>query len=237
MSLRRADDEAGYVLHTRPYRETSLIVEAFTRSRGRVALVARGARRPRSSMRGQLLAFRLLRLSWSARGELGTLRCVEWGGAQAALAGTSLMCGFYLNELVLRLVPRDDPHEALFDAYGEAVHALARGEDPEAVLRPFEHRLLVELGYAPLLEHEAGSGLAIDALRRYRYDPERGPLPAANGAADTVLGQTLLDLARGEYRRAQTRDEVKRLLRELIAYRLGGRPLHTREILRELLRL
>jgi len=101
---KRADHEPGYVLHTYPYKETSLIVEAFTRRHGRVALLARGARRPRSAMRGVLLAFHPLRLTWTASAELGTLISAEWSGGQGALAGTGLMCGFYLNELLLRLL-------------------------------------------------------------------------------------------------------------------------------------
>src|SRR5436309_14070060 len=119
----RADHEPGYVLHTYAYKETSLIVEAFTRRHGRVALLARGARRPRSAMRGVLLSFHPLRLTWSVSAELGNLINAEWGGALQAgfgqLSGRALMCGFYLNELVLRLLPRDDAHEALFDAYSQ----------------------------------------------------------------------------------------------------------------------
>src|SRR4051794_16574450 len=152
---RRADDEPGYVLHTYPYKETSLIVEAFTRRFGRVGLLARGARRPRSAMRGVLLSFHPLRLTWSASTELGTLLSAEWAGGQAPLAGRGLMCGFYVNELIMRLLPREDPHEALFDFYHQSLHALAQtpaaaaGADYAPALRSFEKRLLGELGYAP----------------------------------------------------------------------------------------
>src|SRR5262245_61996144 len=110
MSKRRADHQPGYVLHTYAYKETSLIVEAFTRAFGRVALLARGARRPRSAMRGVLLSFHPLRLGWSGSVEMGNLISAEWSGALPLLAGRGLMCGFYLNELLLRLLPRDDPH-------------------------------------------------------------------------------------------------------------------------------
>jgi len=233
---RRADHEPGYVLHTYPYKETSLIVEAFTRGFGRVALLARGARRPRSAMRGVLLSFHPLRLGWSASAELGTLIAAEWSGALQPLAGRALMCGFYLNELLLRLLPRDDPHEALFDCYGEALGALARGTARASVLRSFEKRLLAELGYAPLLEREAASGAPIEPGRRYVYEPDRGPMPTnqpTNG--DLVIsGQTLLDLAAGEYDRPETRDEARMLLRALIGQRLHGQTLHTRAVLREL---
>src|SRR5213082_2519185 len=159
---KRADHQAGYVLHTYPYKETSLIVEAFTRQHGRMSLLARGARRPRSAMRGVLLAFHPLRLGWSGSAELSNLMQAEWGGAlQPAfrpLAGHGLMCGFYLNELILRLLPREDPHEALYDAYGDALARLSAGDAFPAVLRSFEKRLLAELGYAPLFDRDAATG-------------------------------------------------------------------------------
>jgi len=236
MTRRRTEREPAFVLHSYPYKETSLIVEAFTRHRGRVGLLARGARRPRSAIRGTLLAFHPLRLSWSASTELGTLTAAEWSGGQAALAGPGLMCGFYINELLLKLLPREDAHEALFDAYAGSVARLSAREDHASVLRGFERRLLTELGYAPLLERDAGSGLPVDPARRYAYEPERGPLVAESAAGQslTVGGQTLLDIARDDYSRADTRDEARRLMRWLIAARLAGQTLHTREVLREL---
>lgn len=231
---RRADHQPSYVLHTYAYKETSLIVEAFTRAFGRVALLARGARRPRSAMRGVLLAFHPLRLGWSASAELGNLISAEWSGALQPLAGKALMCGFYLNELLLRLLPRDDPHEALFDAYADALRGLSSGAHAP-VLRAFEKRLLAELGYAPMLEHEAASGAPIDPARRYVYEPDRGPMPTRNATSElSVSGQTLLDLARDEYDRPETRDEARVLLRTLIGQRLHGQVLHTRAVLLEL---
>ena len=234
---RRADHEPGYVLHTYPYKETSLIVEAFTRGFGRVALLARGARRPRSAMRGVLLSFHPLRLGWSGgvsnEASLGNLIAAEWSGALQPLTGRALMCGFYLNELVLRLLPRDDPHEALFDVYGESLRALSQTTNHASVLRAFEKRLLAELGYAPLFEREAASGAPIDPSRRYVYEPDRGP--SLGGSGDLVVsGQTLLDLAADEYSRPETRDEARMLLRALIGQRLHGQVLHTRTVLREL---
>src|SRR5580765_1888303 len=135
---RRAELEPGFVLHAYPYKETSLIVEAFTRRFGRVSLLARGARRPRSAMRGVLLSFQALSLSWSASAELGTLLRAEWSGALLPLRGRGLMCGFYLNELLLRLLPRDDAHEALFDFYSESLKELAGTSSHAPVLRCFE---------------------------------------------------------------------------------------------------
>ncbi|HEX7055205.1 MAG TPA: DNA repair protein RecO [Burkholderiales bacterium] len=234
MSRRRADHEPGYVLHTYPYKETSLIVEAFTRRHGRVALLARGARRPRSALRGMLLSFQPLQLAWSGSGELATLIRADWGGARHALSGSALMCGFYVNELMLRLLPREDAHEALFDHYAAALAGLSAGDAHPAVLRGFEKRLLAELGYAPLLDREALTGAPIDPGGRYRYEPDRGPVRALNGAEATVSGRTLLDLAADDYTRPQTRDEARLLMRTLIGQRLHGQVLHTRAILMEL---
>ena len=230
------------MLHTYPYKETSLIVEAFTRRFGRVALLARGARRPRSAMRGVLLSFHPLRLSWSGSADLANLVGAEWAGGIPLLGGRGLMCGFYVNELLLRLLPRDDPHENLFDVYAGALAGLA-SQEVSAVLRDFEKRLLAELGYAPLLETDAASR-PIDPERMYSYEPDRGPMPAnGNGQGQRgvdrgvnllVSGRTLLDVAAGDYARAETRDEARALMRALIGERLHGQSLHTRSILMEL---
>jgi len=232
---RRADQEPGYVLHTYPYKETSLIVEAFTRGHGRVAVLARGARRPRSAMRGVLLSFHALRLGWSGAGELATLMQTEWAGGAQLLGGRGLMCGFYLNELLLRLLAREDPHEALFDHYDDALLRLAVETDFASILRNFEKRMLAELGYAPLLEHDAASR-PIDPAARYVYEPERGPMLLSNSISKeaSVSGQTLLDVAADDYQRLETRDEARALMRALIAQRLHGQELHTRAILRDL---
>jgi len=232
---RRVDHEPGYVLHTYAYKETSLIVEAFTRRFGRVALLARGARRPRSAMRGVLLSFHPLRLSWSGSADLANLMSAEWAGGIPLLGGRGLMCGFYVNELLLRLLPRDDPHESLFDVYAQALSGLA-SQEVSPVLRDFEKRLLGELGYAPLLETDAASR-PIEAERLYSYEPDRGPVPVNGGQRGvnvTVSGQTLLDVAAGRYARAETRDEARALMRVLIGERLHGQSLHTRSILMEL---
>src|SRR5919198_1029156 len=230
---KRADHEPGYVLHTYPYKETSLIVEAFTRRHGRVALLARGARRPRSAMRGVLLAFHPLRLGWSGSADLATLIAVEWGGGLRPLAGRALMCGFYLNELILRLLPREDPHEALFDAYGEALARLSGGDVFPAVLRSFEKRLLAEPGYAPPLDKDAATGAPIEPAGSYIYEPDRGPVRASHGDL-LISGRTLLDLAADDYTRSETRDEARYLMRALIGQRLHGQVLHTRSVLIEL---
>jgi DNA repair protein RecO (recombination protein O) len=233
---RRADQERAFILHSYPYKETSLIVEAFSRRHGRVALLARGARRPRSALRGVLHAFQPLRLSWSGSGELNTLIGAEWQGGLPFMQGFGLMCGFYLNELILRLLPRDDAHEGLYDAYCECLERLGRGEPTAAVLRSFEKRLLAELGYAMVLDRDAASGAPIDPTGQYLYDPERGPV-AVDGtyAGDLVVrGRTLLDLAREDFTSGETLLQARGLMRNLISQRLQGQTLHTRNVLLEL---
>lgn len=235
----RQESSDVFILHGYPYRETSLLLEVFARAHGRVSMVARGARSPRSPLRGVLLAFQPLALSWFGKGELRTLARAEWIGGQRPLRGEALMCGFYLNELLLRLLPREDPHDALFARYQHALRELtSRGESAPA-LRAFERALLKELGYAMALERDSASGGAIDPVKTYRYDPERGPIEAKDGqAADSVLsGRTLLDMAHDDYTDPLTQQQAKALMRTLINHRLEYQPLKSRQIFRDLLGL
>ncbi|MDR0702492.1 MAG: DNA repair protein RecO [Azoarcus sp.] len=236
----RVAGQTAWVLHTLPWRETSLIVEVFARDHGRVALVAKGARRPLSALRGVLMAFQPLLLDWSGGGELKTLIRGEWRGGQALLAGRALLCGYYLNELLLRLTGREDPHPALFDAYEAAMTALGRGERLSLLLRRFELRLLRELGYGAMLDTD-GDGRPIRPDRRYTYIIERGPRPcaedgerAAEDAGVPVGGQALIDLAAGDFSRAATLADAGRLLRALIDHHLGGQLLQSRRVFKEL---
>ena len=235
--------ERAYVLHAQPYRETSLLLEAFCRSHGRVAMVARGARRPRSLLRSVLLAFQPVSLAWFGKAEVRTLANAEWLGGVPLLQGEALLCGYYLNELMVKLLPREDSHELLFDAYQRAVGALARGEPSSPVLRGFEKALLSELGYAITLRCDGAGGRELDPQASYVYDPERGPLEVSRigrtlMAAEPILrGQTLLDIARDDYKDPQTLAEAKLLMRALINHRLDYQPLSSRRVFRELLEL
>jgi DNA repair protein RecO (recombination protein O) len=228
--------EPGFVLHSYPFRETSLVVEVFTRGSGRLAMVARGARRRGSALRGQLMAFQPLVVTWGGKAELRTLFKAEWQGGLPQLKGLGLICGFYLNELLLRFLAREDPHEALFDIYRESVLALAGASDYSAALRRFEKNLLREMGYALLLEREADTGRAIDPGRDYAFVIERGPvsLSLAGGAAIELRGKTLLDLACDNYSDPVTLQQSKLLMRQLVGHYLGTRTLHTRQLLLDL---
>ena len=233
----RHDGQPACVLHSYPFRETSLIIETFTRDYGRVALVARGARRPKSMLRGVLLAFQPLLLSWSGKMELRTLHKAEWEGGYAPLKGRSLICGFYLNELLLKLLPRDDPHEQLFAVYRDTLSALGRNDDHAVTLRCFEKNLLRELGYGLMLERDAVTGAPIRAELRYTYVMERGPvLPRGDGAQNGVelAGQTLIDMQSDQYTSAASLQQSKLLMRALINHHLGNKTLHTRQLLRDL---
>jgi len=198
----RHDGEAAFILHQYQWKETSLVVEAFTRQSGRVALVARGARRPASASRGVLRAFEPLELSWFGKGELRTLHGVERVGGFPFLQGAALMCGFYLNELILRLLPRDDPHESLYEAYEVTLRQLAQDPDAQPALRRFEKFLLQELGYALPLEIEVESGAPVEPEGQYHYVIERGPLLAHTARAGEnqleLRGRTLLDMVAGK---------------------------------------
>jgi DNA repair protein RecO (recombination protein O) len=238
-SRQRTQDEPAFVLHSHPFRETSLILDVFSRSHGRLAIVARGARRPRSVLRGLLLGFQPLQLSWFGKGEVRTLHSAEWQGGQPYLQGTALMCGFYLNELLVNLLARDDPHEQLFDYYRATLLRLAHQDDHAATLRCFEKRLLQELGYALVLEREAGSDKAVRPELCYRYAVERGVLPdeGAESSGMPVQGKTLLDMAHDDYADPATAQQSKQLMRMLLNHQLGGKTLHTRELIKDFQKL
>ena len=233
---RKHDEVRGYVLHTYPFSETSLIVEVFTRTNGRVPLVAKGARRSRS---GALMQFQPFNLSWSGRGDLRTLKKAEWQGGLPPLPPARLFCGFYLNELILKLLARDDAHESLFDRYEDALEQLACDAPEARLLRNFEKSLLKETGYALVLTHDTDSGEMVVANARYAYIPGRGPRRLAGGESVEVelSGQTLLDMEAGEFTHPRTAAEAKQLMRMLIHHQMNGRPLATRQVFSQLLDL
>lgn len=230
----RVDLNPCFVLHQRPWRESSLIVEVFSAHSGRLGLVARGARRPASPLRGLLQPFVPLLVSWLDRGELGTLRAAEPDGSVLPLTGKALAGGLYLNELLMRLTHRHDPHPELLEDYRQALLGLHGREDMEPVLRVFEKRLLSAIGYGLLLDREGGSDRPVHVHRSYRYLPEFGPVEGRDIEAPgvDVSGATLLALAEERLESPEEFSEAKRLMRYLLEGLLGPRPLGTRMLFR-----
>ena len=182
------------------------------------------------------MSFQPLTMSWFGKHELRTLHSAEWQGGQPQLQGKALLCGFYLNELLLNLMARDDPHEQLFDYYQQTLQRLAHEQDHAATLRCFEKHLLQELGYALLLEHEADSGEPIESTAHYRYMIEYGASKNSEQGMP-ILGKTLQDMAADDYRDPLSAQQSKQLMRMLLNHHLAGKPLHTRELIKDLQKL
>jgi len=250
--VRRVELAEAWVLHSRPFRETSLVVEAFAREHGRIGLVARGGRRPRSPLGLAAQPFRRLLLSWGGRGDLATLHraeCAMEESAECAMEesadreappragkipqGASLLPAMYLNELLLKLTRREDPHPELFDHYCVALADLSGSRPIEAVLRRFELSLLASLGLGLDLERDAeGRPLVPDAAYCYRMEEGPQALPAGTptGKAMNFSGAELLGMAGGKWGSRDIRMAARRLLRAAIDFYLEGRPLNTRRV-------
>jgi DNA repair protein RecO (recombination protein O) len=226
--------EQAFVLHRRDYANTSLLLEIFSGTHGRFPAIAKGAKRGRAPPAVLLQPFTPLWLSWSGRGEVRTLARVEAAGGALNLPGKALFCGFYLNELLMRLVGRNDPQQDLFAFYHAALTRLAQGADLDSPLRQFELRLLQDAGYALDLEQEWDTRRAVAAGRTYVYEPERG-MRAAAGSEEgpTVGGETLLALAAGRALSGAAAREARGLLRAALAPYLGTRPLKSRELFQQ----
>jgi DNA repair protein RecO (recombination protein O) len=232
----RITEQPSFVLHSYPYRETSLIIDVLSRDHGRIALVAKGAKRPHSALRGVLQTFQPLSLAWSGKSEMRTLTGAEWVGGMLPLAGDALLCGFYVNELLVKFLAREDPHPQLFHHYVVTLTRLAHDEPPVQVLRSFERVLLRETGYAMSLNRTVARK-AVLPEGRYVFDPERGVREASDEYPSNwpvVSGQTLLDMEQDDYHRTQTVAQSKTLMRFLLNTYLGGTPLATRQILIDL---
>ncbi|MBC7214923.1 MAG: DNA repair protein RecO [Burkholderiaceae bacterium] len=249
----RISHEPAFVLHSYAWSESSLIVEAFCRHQGRVALVAKGAKKPSSNFRPVLLPLQPLQLSYtgaaSADADLHTLKGAEWQGGHVMPTGDALLAGLYLNELLLRLLARADPHPALFDAYAGtvAVLATAQGEALEPVLRSFELLLLREIGLLPSLDAQTLTLQPLQRDERYALVPEGGLRVAGEGERASLAGAQWLALQRALDEPTQSArfaailracgdlaGELKIQLRTLLQYHCGQPPLRTRQLLRDL---
>src|SRR5438105_1850754 len=208
--------QPAYVLHHRPYRDTSRIVELFTRDHGRLTVFARGVRGSKSGLAATLQSFQPLLVSWSGKGEAGQLNGAELLGAPTTLIPSRLMSGFYLNELLLKLLHNHDPHPDIYQLYGDTVVALKSTADQLIVLRLFEKNLLNALGFGLLLDAEANGGVSLQPDRCYRFVVESGPMAVEaepDAAKGVYQGAALLALANNDLSNAQHCQAMRYLLR------------------------
>ncbi|NLG75864.1 MAG: DNA repair protein RecO [Xanthomonadaceae bacterium] len=232
----RTQLEPAYVLHHRPYRDTSRILELFTRTHGRVCVFARGARAGRksaASLSSMLQPFNRLLVSWSGRGEAGQLTAAEFDGAVRAMPPNQLVNGFYVNELLLKLFARHDPHPDTFELYAHTVESLKDGGNPASHLRLFEKRLLEMLGYGLALERESATGAPIDPQALYHYRLEHGLVRALDVAEGAMIfsGSTLRALAREDFGDPTVCSDARRLFRAVLDRILDGQELKTRSVM------
>lgn len=231
----RATQERGYILHTYSYRESSLVVEAFTGNHGRISLVAKGVRRwKKKGSRTYLRPFQEFSLSWSGKGEMATLTVAEEIMPIQAPGKEALYCGFYVNELLMRLLYRHDPHEQLYGWYKACLNELAQGGNMESVLRLFEKRLLLEIGYGLNLDTDISSGTPVEADGLYGYVPNQGPSSDASDLVGlnqrVITGKSLLAYKNENIGDPEILAELKNLMRRLIDHQLNYKPLASRNI-------
>lgn len=233
--MQRVEGQPAFVLHAQAYRETSLLIEVFSREHGRIGLIARGVRGARGQpLRAALQPLQPLLLDWTGRGELSRLVNADTAGAAFAPQGDALLAAFYLNELMVRLLPRNEAMPSLFWRYAQALGALHEGGDWIWQLRRFERDLLAELGYALQLDCEAGSERAIDPEAHYRYDPEQGPLRLLRAENASVTGASLLALALDDAPSPEVLRDLRLMMRRVLLHQLGGRELKSWRVLADL---
>lgn len=228
----RVQEEAAFILHHRPFRNSSQLLDVISREHGKLALVARGSRGPKSRLRGILRPFLPLAMSWVQRSDLGTLTGAELQGAPLRLTGDALLSGYYVNELLLHFLHRHDPQPAIFDIYVNTIQALASASNVALPLREFEIELLRQLGYALNLDHVADSQVPLEAEGFYEYRFEQGPVKVARTEGAMVFkGAQLTAIAEGRFADSATLRVASRLLREVIGFHLGGKELKSRRVL------
>jgi DNA repair protein RecO (recombination protein O) len=228
----RLEQQPAYVLHARPYRETSLLLECLTREHGRLGVVARGVRGERARLRrAQLEPFQPLAMDLLLRGEMATLTAVEVVGAPVRLSGDAGLAGLYLNELVVRLTERQDPFPLLFDAYAQTLTRLAAGESLAWSLRRFERDLLEAIGYGLQLQYDSATGEALAPEASYRYLVEQGAVRCAPGSAYALRGSDLLALEQDEMPDNVGLKALRDMMREVIRFHLGGGELRAWRVL------
>lgn len=222
--------QQAFVIHRRRYGDTSLLLELFTLDEGRIGVIARGAATAKGERKAILQPFVPIQATWVGRGELKVLSQLETIARPLSLRGRFLYCGFYLNELIMRLLKRHDPIPELFSLYAHALRQLAEGQDAENTLRYFELGLLQALGYGPVLELEAASEQPIELQKIYWYEVETGPGSKPLEHLPSVHGDTLLALSAGQPLTKQQKNEALPLMRYILQFYLGDKPLKSREL-------
>jgi DNA repair protein RecO (recombination protein O) len=235
-NVRRISLAPAYILHHRPYRDTSRILEVITRDHGRLTLFARGVRGPKAKLASVLQPFQLLLLSWSGRGEAAQLTGAESADHDPSMPASSLMASFYLNELLIKLTTRHDPLPSLFDDYHATVAGLRRGMLLEPSLRIFEKRLLDTLGYGLDLATQAQTGKPVEAGEYYHFRPAQGLFPTVAEAQGALSGRSLISLANEELASTLELEDARRVLQAALAQCLEGRELTTRAVARSVAR-
>jgi len=233
---RRVQQQAAFILHHRPFRDSSQILDVLSRDYGKLSVVARGSRGAKSRLKGVLRPFMPLSMSWVIRSDLGTLTGAEIRSAPLSLAGDALLSGYYVNELILHFLHRHDPQPEIFDIYARTIEALAaQGADVASVLRQFEMELLRHSGYALNLDHAPGSDAGLDPDQRYEYRMEQGPVAVSRDEGTLVFtGAELTAIAARHFEDPIVLRAAGRLMREVISFHLGGKELKSRKVLLEM---
>lgn len=232
---RRVHQAPAWVLHHRPFRDSSRILDILSRDHGRLAVVARGSRTAKSRLKGILRPFLPLQLSWVIRSDMGTLTGAEMNGPPISLAGDALLSAYYVNELILNLLHRHDPQPEVFAIYEATIAALNGTANVALVLRRFEMDVLSLLGYALNLDHDTANGLELEAEKTYEYRVEQGPIAVENRDGPTIFsGRDLRGIGQLEFADPAVLSAANRLLRQVIAWHLDGKELQSRKVLREM---
>ena len=231
------EGEPAYLIHQRPYSETSQIINLFSRHYGRVDAIAKGSKRPKSKFKSFLQPFSPILVSWSGRSQLKTLRSVDISsGKQSNVSRKHLMSAFYLNELILSFLTTADPYPDLFDAYSLAINNLSNADSSEIILREFEIQLLTEIGYAINFQTEAMSSKKIEPNLSYRFIAEEGFVSSVTSSArDTLIkGSVIQSIDQKDFSQPQTMRAAKRIIRESVKYHLSGKELNTKKVVKSL---
>ena len=231
----RIQNEPAWLLHHRPFRDSSQILDILSLDQGRLAVVAKGSRGAKSKLRGILRPFLPLQLSWFIRSDLGTLTGAEMNGAPLSLSGDALLSGYYVNELILKLLHRHDPQPEIFAAYSRTIERLAGGKEVAAYLRQFEIELLRILGYALNLDHDTETTEPLRPQQQYEYRVEQGLVPVSDREGPMVFRGAEIDAIRNQqFADPAVLKNAGSLLRNVIAYHLDGKELKSRKVLKDM---